>query len=146
MPCLEVENAAPEASPLVDATFLDGAAVVQMLNPGTAKTFLDYAEQVLYPMYQYSSKIPLVLTLFGMFIKQIASMIQQDKRGAKVYGEELFPLQRFQRTGRISSVGTTTIHNCLASRHTRSVFYRKRAKQCTQLMAMMCFALWHKLT
>ena len=49
MPCLEVETAAPEASPLVDANFLDGAAVVQMLNPGTAKIFLDYAEQVFLP-------------------------------------------------------------------------------------------------
>ena len=49
MPCLGVETAAPEASPLVDAQFLDGAAVVQMLNPGTAKTFLDYAEQVFLP-------------------------------------------------------------------------------------------------
>ena len=48
-----------------NAKFLDGAAVVQMLNPGTAKTFLDYAEQVCLPT------IPLVLTLFGMFIKQI---------------------------------------------------------------------------
>ena len=46
MPCLEVDTAEPEASPLVDSTFLDGAAVVQMLNPGTAKTFWDYAEQV----------------------------------------------------------------------------------------------------
>ena len=44
--CLEVETAAPEASPLVYAQFLDGAAVIQMLNPGTAMTFLDYAEQV----------------------------------------------------------------------------------------------------
>ena len=49
MPCLEVETVAPEASPLVDAKCLDGAAVVQMLNPGTAKTFLNYAEQVLLP-------------------------------------------------------------------------------------------------
>ena len=49
MPCLGVETAAAEASPLVDAQFLDGAAVVQMLNPGTAKTFLDYAEQVFLP-------------------------------------------------------------------------------------------------
>ncbi len=49
MPCLEVETAAQEASPLVYAKFLDGAAVVQMLNPGTAKTFLDYAEQVFLP-------------------------------------------------------------------------------------------------
>ena len=30
MPCLEVETAAPEASHRVDATFLDGAAVVQI--------------------------------------------------------------------------------------------------------------------
>ena len=50
MPCLEVETAAPEASPLVDAHFLDGAAVVQMLNPGTAQTFLDYAEQVVFTL------------------------------------------------------------------------------------------------
>ena len=49
MPFLEVETAAPEASPLVDAKFLDGAAVVQMLNPGTANTFLNYVEQVFLP-------------------------------------------------------------------------------------------------
>ena len=49
MPCLEVETAAPEASPLVDATCLDGAVVVQMLNSGTANTLLDYAEQVFLP-------------------------------------------------------------------------------------------------
>ena len=49
MPCLEVENAATEASPLFDSKFLDGAAVVQMLNPGTANTFLDYAKQMCLP-------------------------------------------------------------------------------------------------
>ena len=49
MPCLEVETAAPEASPRVDSKFLDGAAVVQMLNPGTANTLLDYAGQVFLP-------------------------------------------------------------------------------------------------
>ena len=49
MPCLEVETAAPEASPLVETQFMDGAAVVQILNPGTAKTFLDYVEQVFLP-------------------------------------------------------------------------------------------------
>ena len=49
MPCLEVETAAQETSPVVNATFLDGAAVVQMLNTGTAKTFLGYAEQGFLP-------------------------------------------------------------------------------------------------
>ena len=54
MPCLEVETASPESSPLVDAHFLDGAAVVQMLNPGTAKT-LDYAEQVVFTILYIST-------------------------------------------------------------------------------------------
>ena len=49
LPCLEVKTAASEASPLVDATILDGAVVVQMLNPGIAKTLLDYVEQVFLP-------------------------------------------------------------------------------------------------
>ena len=49
LPCLQVQTSASETSPLVDATFLDGAAVVQMLNPGIAKTSLDYVEQVFLP-------------------------------------------------------------------------------------------------
>ena len=39
MPYLEGETTASEESPVVDAIFLDGTAVVQMLNTGTAKTF-----------------------------------------------------------------------------------------------------------
>ena len=46
---LEGETTASEESPVVDAIFLDRAAVIQMLNPGTAKTFLEYAEQVFGP-------------------------------------------------------------------------------------------------
>ena len=39
----EEETTSSEKSPPVDAHFLDGAAVVQMLNPRTANTtFLDY--------------------------------------------------------------------------------------------------------
>ena len=130
MPCLEVETAAPEASPLVDATFMDGAAVVQMLNPGTAQALLDYAEQVFLPYVsaQFENTSTLVSTLFGIFIKQIALRVQRDKRGANVYGEELFPRQRFQRTGRIVCVWTTTRHNCLASCHSRSPFCRERGQ------------------
>ena len=33
-------------APVVDAKLYDGAAVVQMLNPGTAKTFQEYANNV----------------------------------------------------------------------------------------------------
>ena len=44
--CIEVESAASEENQLVYAQFLDGAAEVQLLNPGTAKTFLEYAVHV----------------------------------------------------------------------------------------------------
>ena len=33
-------------TPIVDAVVLDGAAIVNMLKPGTARTFSDYASQV----------------------------------------------------------------------------------------------------
>ena len=116
--------------------------MVQMLNPGTTKTFLDYAEQVFLPyvsaQLENTTRVDIVWDVY--------QTVQRDKRGTKVYGEESFPRQRFQRTGRISCVWTTTRQNCLASCHTRSPFYRERAKQCMQQMAMMCFALWHNLT
>ena len=62
-------------SHLVDATFLDSAVVVQMLNRGTAIT------------YQQSSKTPLMLIFSGMFIKPLALRVQSDKRGANVCGD-----------------------------------------------------------
>ena len=90
LPYFEVETAASEESPPVDAQFLD-AAVVQMLNPGTAKTFLDYAVRVFfhYRPCLCTRKAQLALTLFGMYIKQI------EKRWAKVCGDQLLPLYWF---------------------------------------------------
>ena len=85
LPYFEVEAASSEESPRpVDARFLDGAAVVQMLNPGTAKTFLDYAVHVLCHICIW--KALFALTLFGMYFKQIY------KRRAKVCGDLLFSL------------------------------------------------------
>ena len=69
LPYVEVEAASSEESPPVDAQFLDGAAVVQMLNPGTVKTLLDYAVHGFCPICTW--KALLVLTLFGMYFKQI---------------------------------------------------------------------------
>ena len=36
-------------TPAVDAKLLDGTAVVQMLNPGTAQTFQQYSDLVFLP-------------------------------------------------------------------------------------------------
>ena len=47
--CLELENFWETNTPVVNAKFFDGAALVQMLRPGTAKTFQDYADAVFTP-------------------------------------------------------------------------------------------------
>ena len=41
--CLENESVTTSTIPAVECVILDGAAIVQMLNPGKCKTFLDYA-------------------------------------------------------------------------------------------------------
>ena len=145
--CLEVETAAPEASPLVYSNFLDGAAVVQMLNPGTAKTFLDYAEQVFfYPMYQHSSKISAhsCRHCLGCLSYSLRGTTRQ-KRGKGVR-RRVVPSAAIPMNGKdCLRVGDnkTELFSFLSHQVT---ICRERKKHCTQLMAMMCFALWHKLT
>lgn len=47
MTCIEVYTTFERLS--VDAVFLDGAAIVNMLPPGNCKTLKDYAEAVFLP-------------------------------------------------------------------------------------------------
>ena len=44
--CLGLEGIQSTGTPAVDTKLLDGTAVVQMLNPGTARTFQEYSDQV----------------------------------------------------------------------------------------------------
>ena len=44
--CLGLKEIQSTGTPAVDAKLLDGAAVVQMLNPGTAITFQEYSDLV----------------------------------------------------------------------------------------------------
>ena len=44
--CLASEETQSVNAPIIDAKLYDGAAKVQMLNPGTAKTFQGYADNV----------------------------------------------------------------------------------------------------
>ena len=47
--CLELDKIQSTNTPVVTAKLFDGAAVVQMLNPGTAKTFQEDADTVFLP-------------------------------------------------------------------------------------------------
>ena len=69
--CLEsdlLENNANNSVPLADATILNGAATVQMLNTGTSKTFQEYGERVIAPyiynQLEKSSRIDLVWDVY----------------------------------------------------------------------------------
>ena len=50
--CLEsdlLEDNVNNRAPILDATILDGAAMVQMLNPKASRTFQEYGESVFRP-------------------------------------------------------------------------------------------------
>lgn len=47
--CLAGHNEAQSEAPEVTVVFLDGATITQMLKPGTAKTFEEYAHQIFIP-------------------------------------------------------------------------------------------------
>ena len=62
--CLEGHAEPQSEAPTVTAVFLDGAVIVQMLKPGTANTFEEYAQQVFIPyvvrQLQHVSRLDLV--------------------------------------------------------------------------------------
>ena len=62
--CLEGQAEPQSEAPTVTAVVLDGAVIVQMLKPGTAKTFDEYAQQVFIPyvvrQLQHVSRLDLV--------------------------------------------------------------------------------------
>ena len=68
LPYFEGDTVSSEQSPPVDAQIRVGAVVVQMMNPGIAKTLLDYTVHVF--CHICTRKALLALTLFGMYIKQ----------------------------------------------------------------------------
>ena len=62
--CLECHAEPQSEVPTVTAVVLDGAVIVQMLKPGTAKMFEEYAQQVFIPyvvrQLQHVSRLDLV--------------------------------------------------------------------------------------
>lgn len=66
--CLGSDRLESSTAPVSDATILDGAAVVQMLNPGTCRTFQEYGEGVFVPyistQLEKNSRIDLVWDIY----------------------------------------------------------------------------------
>ena len=49
--CMEKTSRPTAESPEVEVAILDGAVVVQMVSPGTARTFEEYADSVFHAIY-----------------------------------------------------------------------------------------------
>ena len=72
-------------TPVVNAKFFDGAAVVQMLRPGTAKTFQDYADAVLTPyIYSQLESIQQVDIAWDMYVADSLKSTTRQKGGKGV--------------------------------------------------------------
>ena len=81
--CLESSLAPePQNTPEVDAIILDGAAIVKMLNPGTGKTFQDYAVLVFEPyIYTQLDKTSCADVVWDVYVKDSLKGTTREKRG-----------------------------------------------------------------
>ena len=105
--CFESCVASKPQNAQVDAIILDGAVVVHMLHPGTAKKFQEYANFVLDHIYPPRLTKLAVLMWSEMCIYQTASKGQLDKREERV-SEDVCPLLlRYPRAGKTFSVLVT---------------------------------------
>ena len=108
--CLELEEIQETNTPVVNAKFFRGAAVVHMLRPGTAKTFQDYADAVVTP-YIYIYSIESVQQVDIVWDVYVADSLK-GRREARVSEEEWFQSQHSHRTGWISYMWTKTNQSC----------------------------------
>ena len=80
--CLESSQSEDRSAPLLDATVIDGAVIVQMLNCGTSKTFQDYADTVFAPyistQLQKNCRVHLV---WDVYLPDSLKGTTREKRG-----------------------------------------------------------------
>ena len=80
--CLESSQPEDRSAPLLDATVLDGAAIVQMLNCGTSKTFQEYADTVFAPyIYTQLQKNCRVDLVWDVYLPDSLKGTTREKRG-----------------------------------------------------------------
>ena len=73
------------SSPAVEVVILDGAAIVNMLAPGTTKTFSEYATQVFLPyvisQFQHASRVDVA---FDKYLPDSLKAATRKKRGKRI--------------------------------------------------------------
>jgi hypothetical protein len=83
--CLENMAPAQIECPVVDVIVLDGAAVVQMLNPGQCRTFVDYADKIFLPHIEtHLRKANRVDLVWDQYLTGSLKTATRAKRGSGV--------------------------------------------------------------
>ena len=94
MGCLEdlVPSHENASNPTVQVIILDGAALVNMLQPGAAKTFSDYAQQVFSPyilsQLQHVRRVDIV---WDEYLSESLKADTRSKRGKGVRRRVILP-------------------------------------------------------
>ena len=80
--CLEPLSSIPVAAPSVDAILLDGAAVVNFLQPGGVKTFEEYSQQIFLPYIRTQlGKVNHVEMVWDVYLPNSLKATAQNARG-----------------------------------------------------------------
>ena len=83
--CLELVVIQEANTLIVNANFFGGTAVVQMLHPGTAKIFQDYADAVFTPyMYSQLESVEGVVIVWDVYVADSMKSRTRQKRGIGV--------------------------------------------------------------
>ena len=112
--CLEdlVPSQASSPRPSVQVSIIDGAAIVNMLQPGVTKKFTDYAKQVFMPYIV--SQLQHVSRLDVVWDKYFPHSLKADTRSkrAREFVDVLSPKMPFLDTGRSFFVVMPTRWSC----------------------------------
>ena len=101
-PCLEKISSVQVERPSVEALLLDGAAIVNMLNPGPSKTFIESSQGVFLPFVK--SQLQHVLrvdVVWDIYIADSLKATTRNKREKGIRGVSN-PTLKFQATERLS--------------------------------------------
>ena len=83
LPCLEGLVTSHQECPAVDALVLDGAAIVQMLQPFQCKTFADYACKIFVPYVKSQlHKVTRLDVVFDQYLTDSLKAATRSKRGS----------------------------------------------------------------
>ena len=115
--CLEDLDLSRQSSPSprVEVNIIDGAAIVNMLRPGAAKTFSEYAEQVFLPyiisQLQHVSRMDVV---WDEYFDESLKAETRSKR-EREFIDVLSQVVPFLESGRNFSASTVTRSSCSLS-------------------------------